>query len=163
MAVFLVGLVGYPLMYPTLSTEGDSSDTFDALSRSINYVYQSPWQYIWYWLVAVLYGAACTLFVFFFCSLMVYMGKWGVGLAASAFYSDRKPDFLFVYAPESFGWKELLTADSPYAVAHVTEPATYGQGRVIDTYAAVSPETEKRARSDFYAWNKWGAGIVSFW
>ena len=38
MAVFLVGLVGYPLMYPTLSAEGDQSDTFDALSRSINYV-----------------------------------------------------------------------------------------------------------------------------
>ncbi|HVL16257.1 MAG TPA: hypothetical protein VM529_27035, partial [Gemmata sp.] len=52
MAVFLVGLVGYPLMYTTLSAEGDQSDTFDALSRSINYVYQSPWHYIWYWLVA---------------------------------------------------------------------------------------------------------------
>ena len=36
MAVFLIGLVGYPLMYPTLSAEGDQSDTFDALSRSIN-------------------------------------------------------------------------------------------------------------------------------
>ena len=56
MAVFLVGLVGYPLMYTTLSAEGDSSDTFDALSRSINYVYQAPWQYIWYSLVAVVYG-----------------------------------------------------------------------------------------------------------
>ena len=60
MAVFLVGLVGYPLMYTTLSAEGDQSDTFDALSRSINYVYQAPWHYIWYWLVAILYGAAVT-------------------------------------------------------------------------------------------------------
>ena len=61
MAVFLVGLVGYPLMYTTISAEGDQSDTFDALSRSINYVYQSPWHYIWYWIVAVVYGAAVTL------------------------------------------------------------------------------------------------------
>jgi hypothetical protein len=167
MAVFLVGLVGYPLMYPTLSTEGDSSDTFDALSRSINYVYQSPWQYIWYWLVAVLYGAACTLFVFFFCSLMVYVGKWGVGLAASAIYSDRKPDFLFVYAPQSFGWRELLTADSPFAVTHVVQEARDGHGRMIDTYAPVppvnNPEAEQRARNDMYVWNKWGAGIAAFW
>ena len=44
---FLVGLVGYPMMYTTLSVEGDQSDTFDALSRSVNYVYQAPWQYIW--------------------------------------------------------------------------------------------------------------------
>src|SRR6185503_16604899 len=57
MAVFLVGLVGYPLMYTTLSVEGDASDTFDALSRAINYVYQAPWHYIWYWFVTVLYGA----------------------------------------------------------------------------------------------------------
>lgn len=167
MAVFLVGLTGYPLMYPTLSTEGDSSDTFDALSRSVNYVYQSPWHYIWYWLVAILYGAAVTLFVFFFCSLMVYVGKWGVGLAAGAIYSDRKPDFLFVYAPESFGWKELLTADSPYAVTHVQQPAEHGHGRLIDTYAAVppvnNPEAEKRAYDDLYAWNRWGAGLAAFW
>ena len=40
MALLVVGLVGYPLMYATLSAEG--SDTFDALSRSYNYVYESP-------------------------------------------------------------------------------------------------------------------------
>jgi hypothetical protein len=116
MAVFLVGLVGYPLMYPTLSAEGDASDTFDALSRSVNYVYQAPWNYIWYWLVAIVYGAAVTFFVLFFTSLMVYMGKWAVGLTAAAVYTDRKPDYLFVYTPESFGWRELLLKDSPYAV-----------------------------------------------
>jgi hypothetical protein len=116
MAVFLVGLVGYPLMYPTLSAEADQSDTFDALSRSINYVYQSPWHYLWYWLVAVVYGAAVTLFVLFFTSLTVYVGKWAVGLTASTVWTDRKPEYLFVYAPESFGWRELLTKDSPYAV-----------------------------------------------
>ena len=61
--MLLVGLVGYPLMYTTLSTEG--SDTFDALSRSNNYVYQAPWNYIWYCLVAVVYGAILVFFVCF--------------------------------------------------------------------------------------------------
>src|SRR5262249_34831490 len=39
MAVVLVGLVGWPMMYATISAEG--SDSFDAISRSYSYVYQS--------------------------------------------------------------------------------------------------------------------------
>ena len=62
-AVLLIGMVGYPLMYATISAEG--SDTFDALSRSYNYVLQSPWNYIWYSIVAVVYGAVLVFFVGF--------------------------------------------------------------------------------------------------
>lgn len=161
MAVFLVGLVGYPLMYPTLSVEGDSSDTFDALSRSINYVYQSPWHYLWYWLVAVVYGAAVTFFVLFFTSLMVYTGKWAVGLPASAVYSERKPDYLFIYAPESFGWRELLLQDSPYAIRH--EAVVSPTGRLVDVYQNANPEMYDQNRKSFWWYNGWGAGIVAFW
>ncbi len=172
MAVFLIGLIGYPMMYPTLSVEGDQSDTFDALSRSVNYVYQSPWSYIWNWLVAILYGAAVTMFVLFFASLTVYVGKWAVGLTASAVWSDRKPEYLFIYAPESFGWKELLTKDSPYAIrgewvgldrtGHETaNPAE--AVRLVFSYKPVAPEAFTRARNDFYVYNTWGAGLVCFW
>jgi hypothetical protein len=101
MAVFLVGLVGYPLMYPTLSVEGDSSDTFDALSRSINYVYQAPWHYLWYWFVAVIYGAAVTFFILFFTSLMVYTGKWAVGLPAGLDLSRPKAGVTCSFTPRS--------------------------------------------------------------
>jgi hypothetical protein len=94
------------------ATTGDGAI---AISRSYSYVYQNPWHYIWYWIVAVLYGAAVTFFVLFFTSLTVYVGKWAVGIPASAVWSDRKPDYLFIYAPESFGWRQLLTSDSPYA------------------------------------------------
>lgn len=172
MAVFLIGLVGYPMMYTTLSVEGDQSDTFDALSRSVNYVYQAPWNYIWNWLVAVLYGAVVTLFVLFFASLTVYVGKWAVGLTASALWQDRKPDYLFIYAPESFGWKELLTKDSPYAVQgewvmldrngkKTNNPA---EGvRQVRIYEPVNPDAYTAARNDFWWYNSWGAGIVCFW
>ena len=51
MVVLLVGLVGYPLMYTTLSVDG--TDTFDALSRTYNYVFQAPWNFLWYSLVAI--------------------------------------------------------------------------------------------------------------
>ena len=161
MAVFLVGLVGYPLMYTTLSAEGDASDTFDALSRSINYVYQAPWQYAWYLLVTVLYGAIVTFFVLFFMSLSVYMGKWAVGLTASAVYQEQKPDYLFIYAPESFGWKELLLKDSPYAVKEVDTPKE--GGRFAKEYVPAEPEKNASERAKFYAFNKWGAGLVCFW
>jgi hypothetical protein len=163
MAVFLVGLVGYPLMYCTLSAEGDQSDTFDALSRSINYVYQSPWHYIWYWLVAIFYGAAVTLFILFFCSLTVYVGKWAAGLTASTVWTDRKPEYLFIYAPESFGWKELLTKDSPYAVRGQWQKAEGPSGREVYVYEPVNANTYNQARKEFYAYNTWGAGIVCFW
>jgi hypothetical protein len=172
MAVFLIGLVGYPLMYPTLSAEGDQSDTFDALSRSINYVASSPWHYIWYWLVAIVYGAAVMFFVLFFTSLTVYVGKWAVSLTASAVWTDRKPDYLFIYAPESFGWRELLTRDSPYAVRQevvfldregkVTQ--TPGPGaRPVYRYQPVDEAAYKQARGEFWAYNNWGAGLVAFW
>jgi hypothetical protein len=209
MAVFLVGLVGYPLMYTTLSAEGDQSDTFDALSRSLNYVYQSPWHYIWYWFVAIVYGAAVTLFVLFFTCLSVYVGKWAVGLTASAVWTDRKPDFLFIYAPESFGWRELLTRNSPYAVRETevllrngqeysssadavrmvlfdkngketTNPAEATRSMMVDRdgretlnpadadrvvlrYRPLDRTAFDQNRSEFWAYNTWGAGIVAFW
>jgi hypothetical protein len=172
MAVFLIGLVGYPLMYPTLSAEGDQSDTFDALSRSINYVASSPWHYIWYWIVAILYGASVTFFVLFFTSLTVYVGKWAVGLTASAVWSDRKPDYLFIYAPEAFGWRELLTRDSPYAGKQMTVfldrdgkvTNTPGPGvRPVIRYQPIDEAAYRQARSEFWAYNNWGAGLVALW
>jgi hypothetical protein len=171
MTVFLVGLVGYPMMYTTLSAEGDQSDTFDALSRSVNYVYQAPWNYLWNWLVAVVYGAAVTLFVLFFASVTVYVGKWAVGLTASLLWQDRKPEYLFVYAPESFGWKELFTKDSPYAVkgewvAYAPEgvpPSDPTKVRQVWEYKAVNPASYAANKNEFWWYNSWGAGIVCFW
>ncbi len=115
MAVVLVGLVGWPMMYATISAEG--SDSFDALSRSYSYVYQNPWQYLWYAVVSLVYGAAVVFFVVFMGSLMVYLGKWGVGQTPFLASVDREPEFLFIYAPTSFGWRELLLHGSPALTA----------------------------------------------
>jgi hypothetical protein len=107
-AILLVGLVGYPLMYATVSAEG--SDTFDALSRSYNYVFQSPWNYIWYSLVTVLYGAVLVFFVVFMGSFVVYLTKWSLSQTpwVGTAFPSRSVDDMFVYSPESFHWKELL-------------------------------------------------------
>lgn len=158
MAVLLIGLIGYPLMYSTLSTEG--SDTFDALSRSYNYVFQSPWSYIRNWLVAILYGVAVTFVVILIGCMMVYLGKWAVSVPASTLYSDRKPDFLFVYAPESYGWKELLLkgSDAEVKPSLVTE----GNKRRVE-YVPANLEADKAYRDDLRIHNKIGAGLATFW
>jgi hypothetical protein len=118
MAVVLIGLVGWPMMYATVSAEG--SDTFDALSRSYSYVYQRPWQYVWYSVVALVYGMALVFFVGLVGSLTVYLGKWGVSQTPfiSAKYADREPEYLFVYAPTSYGWRDLLMHGNPAAYDH---------------------------------------------
>jgi hypothetical protein len=108
MAVVLVGLAGWPLMYTTISAEG--SDSFDAISRSYSYVYQAPWHYLWYAAVALAYGAVVIFFVGFMGSLVVYMTKWSVTLGPTT--NSREPSYLFQWAPTSFGWRDLLLSKS---------------------------------------------------
>ncbi len=121
MAVVLVGLIGWPLMYATISAEG--SDSFDALSRSYSYVFQAIWRYLWYSVVALAYGAVLVFFVGLMGSLMVYMGKWAVGHTPFLRAIDREPTYYFVYAPTSFGWRDLFLHDSPHAkTKEITRP-----------------------------------------
>ncbi len=140
MAVILVGLLGWPLMYATISTEG--SDSFDALSRSYSYVYQAPWHYMWNCAVAVVYGALLIFFVNFMGSLSVHLGKWGVSHGVMA--SSREPSYLFVYAPTSFGWREHLLQGSQ----------AYDEHGNLD---------EDRILAEFHWWNIVGAVLVSVW
>ena len=116
MAVLLVGLFGWPLMYPTISVEG--SDSFDALSRTYSYFYQKPWRYLGYAATALVYGAALTFFVGFMGSLIVHAGQLGYqgayGLYSPKADSDRTQVFLFQHAPTSFGWRDLCLHNSPW-------------------------------------------------
>ena len=142
----LVGMVGYPMMYTTLSAEG--SDTFDAVSRSYNYVYESPWHYLWYSLVAIAYGAVLTLFVVVVGSLTIYFAKWGVSKFPT-FGVDRSPEYLFIYAPESLGWKQVLVEKSPLEISST--------GEIRDLTA------HDRYLESYYWYNHIGAGLASLW
>lgn len=78
MAVLLLGLMfGWPLMWPTISTEG--TDSFDALSRAYAYVFHRPLHYLFYVLVAGLLGALGWLLVQNFASGAVWLAYWGAG------------------------------------------------------------------------------------
>jgi len=157
MAVVLVGLIGYPLMNPTIATEG--TDSFDALSRSYSYVYQAPWHYLWYSFLAILYGAVLIFFVGLMGSLMVYLGKWGLSqapfLSSAAPLRDREPQYLFVWAPTSFGWRDLLISDSAHAVREV---AVSPGGVVTSSY-----HLSEAYMAGMSIPNYIGAVFVTFW
>jgi len=89
-AFLLVGLVaGWPLMWPTIAVE--DSDCFDSISRSVSYVWQRPFRYGLYSVVAVVYGTICYLFVRLFAfvtlrSVHCWSG-WGMGPADRPAYA----------------------------------------------------------------------------
>ncbi len=158
MAVLLVGLVGYPLMFPTLSVEG--SDTFDALSRAYNYVFQAPWQYLWNSVVALTYGVVVTFFVVLMGSLTVYLTKWAITQTPLTQSTKQEPDYLFVYTPETYGWKKLLLSGTPIEVA---EQEHKQGGRTTVSYPYVDPDRAKSYEDSYQFWNYFGAGLTTFW
>jgi hypothetical protein len=147
MTVLLIGLVGWPMMYATISAEG--SDSFDALSRSYSYVYQNPWSYLWYAVVALVYGMVLIFFVGLFGSLTVFLGKWGVSQTPAVDWLNRNPNYLFVYAPEAYGWRDLLMQDSPAWKEGAVQP------ELLRQYFLDNPQ--------MHWWNRVGAFLVSVW
>jgi len=84
MALLLTGLLfGWPLMWANISVEG--VDSFDAVGRAYNYVFQRPLQYLFYALVATGLGALGWLFVWNFVAAVVGLtygaAAWGAGSA----------------------------------------------------------------------------------
>ncbi len=156
MAVTLVGLVGWPLMSATISTEG--TDSWEAVSRSYSYVYQKPWHYAWYTVVAIAYGAVLVFFVGFMGSLTVYLAKWGVSETPAISKANREPAYLFVYAPTSFGWRTLLLEGATVDGQKVVENGEIQQ-TVYDNYFGDSAQSPDR----LHLWNKIGAFLVAIW
>jgi hypothetical protein len=154
MAALLVGLIGYPLMYTTLSVEG--SDTFDALSRAYNYVMQAPWQYLWYCGIATLYGAAVTFVVVFLASLSVYLGKWAISQTPFNEHFNQRPDYLFMHAPESLGWKQLLLHGTDLELKVEKDGHAY---KLVDK----NPAEAERYRKTLAWYNHAGAYFTTFW
>jgi hypothetical protein len=148
-ALAMIGLVGWPMIHATLAAEG--SDSFDAVGRCYSYVIQEAWNYIWYVTIALVYGAIVVFFVGFVASLAVYVGKWGVASMPGTARFNRDPSYLCVYAPTSFGWRELLLSGSPVLGANTYSPEE--MNRVVDNYVA----------KNFHFWNFVGAFFVSMW
>lgn len=159
MAGVLVGLISWPMMSATISAEDE--EALNAVSRSYSYVIQSPWHYLWYSAIALAYGAVVIFFVGFMGSLTVYLAKWGVGQPTNMVgFTSRDPSYLFVYAPTSFGWRDLLLEGA----------TTTDGGRVVENGKINREEYNKyigkseSAGTPQFAWYNWlGATLVSFW
>lgn len=74
----IVGLLfGWPLMWPAVSAERDG-DPFEAFSRSFSYVYGAPLHYLFYVVVAALFGAVCLAVVVGVGTLVTEFGFWAL-------------------------------------------------------------------------------------
>ena len=88
MALLLLALLfGWPLMWPTISTEG--TDSFDALSRSWSYVYHRPLHYLFYAAVVTGLGGLGWLLVAYFADWVAYLPAWAASWTAG---NDRMDD-----------------------------------------------------------------------
>jgi len=149
MAIVLIGLVGWPMMSATVSAEG--TDSWEAVSRSYSYIFQAPWHYLWYAILAVLYGAVLVFFVGLVGSMTVYLSRWAFAQVPFSEMENREPSFLFVYSPTSFGWRSLLLT-----------------GGHADNERLVNNGVINQSAYDNYVqsmhWNNYlGAYLVSFW
>src|SRR5947209_5606033 len=86
-------------------------------------------------------------------SLMVYLGKWGVSQTPGP--ESRQPTYLFVNAPTSYGWRDLLLYKQPNTETH---EVVHHNGRV-GRELTVSPAY----RQDMNWHNHLGAYMVSAW
>jgi hypothetical protein len=83
MAFILLGLMfGWPLMWPTISAE--NGDPFEALSRSFGYTFQRPLHYLFFAVVATLFGSLCWLLVAQFAAGVQYLAWWGASWGAGS-------------------------------------------------------------------------------
>ena len=75
MTILVLGLlVGWPLMWATISTEG--SDAFDAISRCYAYVFQRPIRYLVYIISASVLGMLGYVVVCVFAALVINLTAW---------------------------------------------------------------------------------------
>jgi hypothetical protein len=108
MSILLLGaLVGWPLMWSTVSVEG--TDAFDALSRSYAYTYHRPFRLLWYVLFAALLAMISMFVVKLFATSAIVLGDWSVdwGLDEPTMRNVVAPDRAPLEAPRIASPDEL--------------------------------------------------------
>ena len=166
----IIGLLGWPLMPATIS--GDGGDSWEAVNRAFSYLTARPWYYAGYGLLAIVYGGILVLIVGFLGSMGVYLAKWGVNQTPLLSWSGRDTAALCIYAPTSFGWRELLlegarTADQRDVVEPVSRFSTQTmQGNIggDSRWSRINPDAYKAYVNEYLGINnRFGAALVAFW
>lgn len=98
MSLVLIGtLASFNLMLPAIAYDG--SDCFDAISRSVSYIFTRPWRMLFYTLIASIYGAICYLFVRFFVFLLLFLSHLFLHFGVWAKSSSSQANKLDTYWP----------------------------------------------------------------
>lgn len=105
MVLFLLGLLfGWPLMWGAVSAE-ENGDAFEAFSRSYSYTFQRPLHYLFYALVATIFGSFCWLLVYHFSESVIQLTNWSIRLGTGI---ERWDEMVVTMHAESTG-KGMLT------------------------------------------------------
>ncbi|MBC7854804.1 MAG: hypothetical protein IAF94_15335 [Pirellulaceae bacterium] len=92
-AWLLAGLLfGWPLMWGTISAEREG-DAFEAFSRSFSYVFGKPLHYLFYAVVAALFGALCWAVAHYAAEIIIEFGWWAFSWGAGAEQAARIEGF----------------------------------------------------------------------
>ena len=106
-AWLLVGLLfGFPLMWGTISAEREG-DAFEAFSRSYSYVYGKPLHYLFYAIVASLFGALCWAVVSYAGEIIIEFGFWGLSWGAGEKRTNE------IVGLVNLGIEKMYAADGP--------------------------------------------------
>ena len=88
MGVLLLGLMfGWPLMVASVGCEGQNS--FDAMTRAYAYTFQRPINYVFYMVVAILFGGFCWMIVSTLTNGIVDLSFWSTSWGANIVSADR--------------------------------------------------------------------------
>ena len=80
-AILFLGLMfAWPLMVASVSTEGQ--DSFDAMSRTFSYTFRRPVHYLFYIVVAMIFGGVVWFVAAQFTDGVVHLGHWGTSFGA---------------------------------------------------------------------------------
>jgi hypothetical protein len=112
MAILLIGaLIGWPLMWATISVEG--TDAFDALSRSYAYTYQRPWRLLWYVLVVAVLAVVSMFVVKLFAATAIALGDWSVDWGLDAYTMTEVVRPADAPADEAIDFPPPVAPDAP--------------------------------------------------
>lgn len=106
LAVISLGLIGWPIM--TVAISVDSDDAFAATTKPYSYLGQKGWLALGSGIFCTIYGSICLIFLCWLGSVGIYLAKWGVSQTPRVAAVGRSPEFLFINAPTTFGWRTLL-------------------------------------------------------
>jgi hypothetical protein len=149
MAILLIGaLVGWPLMWATVSVEG--TDAFDALSRSYAYTYQRPLRLLWYVLLSAFLAAVSMFVVKLFAASAISLGSWSIR------WGLDEPTYHAIVSPRSVAVETApVTGVPPLAVAPLADSGPILNGPDATATSAAPMEVSGM---------RWLAGqAIAFW